>query len=210
MITIIDYKDVDVNLQHKIKQFINENNVFLNNVIVQAFLQDDKNKVLLIKAICSQDKRDSEKIDVEFKKFYFNIRFTSYISNTIYFNAINYDKRYRKISQRHPLTVDKSLQDGGESSLKDFIVDPKSEMDIEEMMKSPNIEDYITEPFLFDALKDLTPKQKQVIDLAYVNRLSDTEISKRLGKSQQAISKLHKKALEKISKYIRDEGGQEG
>ncbi len=206
MITIIDYENIDVEFHQKIKNFIKKNETFLDNVIVKSFLEDEKNKLLLITAICSQNKQDNKNLDTAFRKFYFNIRFTSFISNTIYFNSINYDKKYRGISSRYPLTMDKTIRDDTTSTFKDIIEDPKAEIRIEDLIDSQSIEDYVVNPFLFNALKNLTPKQKEVIDLSYVYGLSDTEISKRLGKSQQAISKLHKKALKRIYRYISEKG----
>lgn len=52
------------------------------------------------------------------------------------------------------------------------------------------------------SIQQLTVKQKEVIDLAYVKGLSDTEIGKKLGKTQQAISKLHKNAFKKIRTFL--------
>lgn len=191
----------------EVDKFIRENQEFMNNVIVKSFLENEENMRLFISSICSTDNRKREKLDIKFKEFYFNIRFTTFISNTLYFNAVNYDKRYKKISKRHPLTVDKPLGDEDNSSFKDHIEDTNAEIKIEALLKSLNIEDYVVDPILHRALQIVSAKQKEVLDLAYVKGLSDTEIGKLLGKSQQAISKLHKKALETIYNYIKDKGG---
>lgn len=146
---------------------------------------------------------------MKFKKYYFHIRFTSFVSNTLYFNAINFDKRYRKMAKRHPLTVDQPLADEKNSSFKDLIKDEKSEINIESFINSAKVESYISDPILNEAINTLSGKQKQVIDLAYIYGLSDTVIAKKLDKSQQAISKIHKRALEKIYKYIVEKKGEE-
>ncbi|CAM4186764.1 hypothetical protein BAMA_24435 [Bacillus manliponensis] len=190
-----------------LEDFMKENEEFLNNTIVKSFLENEENQLLLLDAICNQNKHTREQLDLEFKKFYFQIRFTAFISNTIYFNAINYDKKYRKMSIRHPLTVDQPLADERDSSFKDLIVDKNAEVKVEELLGSVHLEDYIVNPLLHAAISELSAKQKQVLNLAYVNGLTDTEISKYVGKSQQAISKLHKKGLENIYKYIESKGG---
>lgn len=184
-----------------------ENEEFLNNAVIKSFLEIPSNKNLLINVICHSTPENQAKLDYEFKKYYFNIRFTSFVSNTLYFNAINYDKRYRKVAKRYPLTVDKPLGNEENTTLKDTIKDESSEITIDCLINSAKIEDYILDPILIEAIRTLTVKQKEVIDLAYVFGMSDTAITKMLNKSQQAISKLHKKALEKIYNYIVEKRG---
>ncbi|TYR78891.1 sigma-70 family RNA polymerase sigma factor [Priestia megaterium] len=205
VIAIFNYEDISEG--RCVENFVKENEEFLNNVIVKSFLEKEEHKLLLLDVICNHNQANREKLDLEFKKFYFNIRFISFVSNTLYFNAVNYDKKYRKISKRHPLTVDKPLGDEEDSSFKDLIIDTNADIRVEELLNSLDIEDYVANPTLYAAIKELSPKQKQVLNLVYVNGLTDTEVSKRLGKSQQAISKLHKKALGKIAGYITDKGG---
>lgn len=190
-----------------IEKFKKENKEFLENKIIQSFLQDAKNRELFIEVICNPTEESRKKLDKVFKKFYFNIRFTSFISTALYFNAINFDKRHRKIFSRHPLTLDKSLGDDEGTSFKDMIVDSNAEIHVEDFLNSGSIEDYIVDPLLYEAVQALSEKQKEVIDLAYVKGLSDTEISKILNKSQQAISKMHKRALQNIYTYITEKGG---
>lgn len=186
----------------KMKVFLRENKEFIENNVVSSFLSQKRNKELLIDAICNPTGDNKTTLDKEFKKFYFNIRFISFISTTLHYNAINFDKRFRKISKRYPLTVDTSILGQEGMSFKEMIEDINAEIKIEDIVQSKNIEDYIVDDVLFEALKHLTDKQKQVINLAYIHGYSDTEISKRLKKSQQAISKLHKKALESIHHVI--------
>jgi RNA polymerase sigma factor (sigma-70 family) len=202
-----NYGENDELCRLKVVEFTKENQEFMNNIIVKSFLEKEENMNLFIASICSTGSKNKEKLDAEFKQFYFNIRFTSFVSNTLYFNAVNYDKRYKKISKRHPLTVDKPLADEENSSFKDHIPDTSAEIKVDDLLCSSNIEDYVVDPILHAALKTISPKQKEVIDLVYVKGCSDTEIAKRLGKSQQAISKLHKKALKSIYDYIQDTGG---
>ncbi|WP_157796253.1 sigma-70 family RNA polymerase sigma factor [Bacillus xiapuensis] len=201
------FDDMEKECCRELKMFLQENKEFFGHVIVQSFLKKKENKCLLIEAICTGNKDIRKKIDTEFKKFYFQIRFTTFISDTLYYNAINYDKRIRKIAQRHPLIINKPVGEEDGNTLEDVLMDPYAEIKIEDLLQSSSIEDYIVDSVLYEALKELPPKQKQVIDLAYVKGLSNTEISKRLGKTQQAVSKLHKKALEKINKTIIQKGG---
>lgn len=184
-----------------------ENKDFLNNAVIKSFIEVQEHRALLIRVVCNPTSENKAKLDNEFKKYYFNIRFTSFVSNTLYFNAINFDKRYRKVAKRHPLTLDKPIGDEENHTHKDIIKDESADISIDSLVTSTKIEDYIIQPMLIEAVKTLSAKQKEVIDLVYVCGLSDTVIAKNLNKTQQAISKLHKKALEKIYKYIVENKG---
>ncbi|MGX4669835.1 sigma-70 family RNA polymerase sigma factor [Cerasibacillus sp. JNUCC 74] len=182
--------------EKKVNKSIDENQKFLEHNVIKSFLSHKKYNQLFLETI-SYD---------EFKKYYVSIRFTAFISSTLYFNAINYDKRHRKTQNRYQLTLDKLLGVEQELSFKDLIEDPYSEIEVDSILQSSDIRDYIVDPTLVKAIEKLTDKQKEVIDLAYVTRLSDTEIGAILGKSQQAISKLHKRALKSIYNFLQENG----
>ncbi|MCL6587906.1 MAG: sigma-70 family RNA polymerase sigma factor [Anoxybacillus sp.] len=204
----MNFEKLDPFCKQKIEEFKEENKDFLENPVVKSFLMEEKNQKLLVEVICDPTEENQKLLDNEFKKFYFDIRFTSYISMVLYFNAINFDKRYRKMLKRHPLTVDQPIKnDTSNTSFNAMLVDVETEIQVEDILRSDNIEDYITNPVLYEAIQSLTEKQKEVISLAYVKGLTDTEISKVLNKSQQAVSKIHKAALKSICKFIEKKGG---
>ncbi|BBW98444.1 sigma-70 family RNA polymerase sigma factor [Geobacillus icigianus] len=203
----MDFEKLDPFCIQKIEEFKEENKDFLENTVVKSFLTEEENQKLLVQAICEPTEENKKLLDNKFEKFYFDIRFTSYISTVLYFNAINFDKRYRKMLNRQPLTVDQPINnDSSNTSFNAMLVDAETEIQVEDILRSDNIEDYITNPVLYEAIQSLTEKQKEVISLAYVKGLTDTEISKILNKSQQAVSKIHKAALKKICKFIEDKG----
>jgi RNA polymerase sigma factor (sigma-70 family) len=190
----------------EIESFKKENKEFLENPIIKSFLKDEKNWKLFLEVICNPTEENKELLDKEFKKFYFGIRFTSFISATLYFNAINFDKQYRKMLNRYTLTVDRPLKEEEDISFKDMITDSEAEIQVERIIQSDDIKDYIDDPVLYEAILTLSGKQREVINLAYVKGLSDTEISKVLNKSQQTISKTRKKALKNIYNFINEKG----
>lgn len=197
----LDLNKIDGVCLEEIDGFISANEEFFNNSIVKSFLSSQKYKDLFVETLCNPSIENNEKLDIAFKKYYFNIRFTSYIASALYFNALNFDKRHRKIQKRYLLTIDKSF---GEEDLtfKDNIIDSSSTISLNDLIKSENIIDYLEDPLLCEAVNLLTKKQKEILDLAYVKGLSDTEIGKVLDKSQQSVSKTHKKALKRIQYYL--------
>jgi RNA polymerase sigma factor (sigma-70 family) len=191
----------------KLEDFKNKNKLFLKNPLIQNFLKDRYHAQLFQKAISNPTLENKEELDRAFKLYYFNVRFTSFISSTIYFNAINYDKKQRKHNLRHLLTIDSPAQNDEDMNFKDSLVDPNGETTIEKILDSEDITDYIEDPILYEAVNSLSKKQKEVLSLAYIKCLTDTDIAKLLNKSQQSVSKIHKRALEKIQEFFKKEDG---
>lgn len=192
----------------KITLYKQKNKEFLTNKVIQSFLEQEENEKLFLDAICNPTNENKLKLDHAFKMYYFNIRFTSYISSALYFNAINFDKKHRKIQERHPLTVDKPVGEKEEGTFKDLICDTTSEIKVDNILQSEDIVDYIENPLLCEAVRSLTETQNEILNLAYIRGLSDTEIGLILGKSQQAVSKTHKKALKNIYSFLHRREGE--
>ncbi|CEK40048.1 sigma-70 family RNA polymerase sigma factor [Paraclostridium sordellii] len=53
-----------------------------------------------------------------------------------------------------------------------------------------------------DIIKDLTQNEKNIIRKIYLDRLRESEISRELNISRQAVNKTHLRALEKLKKLI--------
>ncbi|MGE7983691.1 sigma factor-like helix-turn-helix DNA-binding protein [Solibacillus sp. NPDC093137] len=190
--------------EEKIRQFETENSEFLKNNLVVSFLNTSQNKEVYLETISNPTPENMKKLDILFKDFYFNIRFVSHISTTLKFNSINYDKRAKLIQARFLTTLDAAINplEGEPTTFGDLVADEKAETFFERAISNGSLEHQITSPLLNDAYKSLTTKQKEIINLAYVEGLNDTEIGLILNKTQQAVSKAHKKALEKLLHYI--------
>ena len=197
--------------EEKIREFEVGNSGFLSNDLVISFLKIPTNKDMYIKTISNPTPENMKELDILFKHFYFKIRFISHISTTLKFNSINYDKRVRLIQSRFSPTLDASIDSNeGEETFLDLIADEQAENLFAEVTINDDLDEYVTSPILYDALNSLTKKQKEIINLAYVDRLNDTEIGLKLNKSQQAISKTHKKALGNILTYIENHKNKGG
>lgn len=185
--------------KEKIKKFEEENfELFQNNLII-SFLKNPVNKDVYWQAISNPTPENKYKLDCLFKNFYFNIRFISHISTTLKYNSINYDKRLRLLQNRFLTTLDAPINsEEGEESFVDLLIDLESSAYSTNLSFSDDISEQVVNPKLYEALNSLTDKQREIINLAYVKGYSDTEIALLLDKSQQAVSKTHKKALNKL------------
>lgn len=171
------------------------------NPLFKSFFDIAQNMELLKKIIRDPNEKNKRKLDELFKAHYFKIRFTSYLSKTIYFNAVNYDKKTKLFSERNQLTLDKPVTQGDGTTMIDIITDHEK-MSQDFCIKSPNIEDHITDLMLYRGVEKLTDNQRELLSLLYVYGLTNTEIASILNKTPQAVSRSHKRALKKLKEII--------
>ncbi|MGG4165980.1 sigma-70 family RNA polymerase sigma factor [Rossellomorea vietnamensis] len=169
------------------------------NKAVDSFISQTENRKLVKDFLRHPTASKEDHLNEAFKAYYFDIRFTSYVSSSLYYHSVNFDKHIRKYSERHPLTLDNQVgEDGG--SYVDLVPDPAS--DITPFTMYSTLMECLENEELLQAYKTLTNKQKQILDLAYVQELSNTEIARMLGVSQQAVSKTHRKALRRLKSIL--------
>lgn len=185
---------------HNGGKIFSANEIHLQDPIIKSFLEIPGNTELLNEAIHNPSKMVKQQLDESFKEFFFQIRFTSYLSSAIHFNAINYDKKLKLFLERNQLILDLPTKGYEGTFPPDLTLQHRDNQDL--CIDSSNIEDHLTSDFLFKAIQQLTTNQRQILSLAYIFGLNDTEIASYLNKSQQAVSKSHKKALSKLRESI--------
>lgn len=174
----------------------------LQNPIIKSFLEIQENRELLERAIHHPTKMSKQQLDDSFREFFFKIRFTSYLSNAIHFNAINYDKKIKLFLERNQPILDSPVKGREGEALLDVITPKDLQERQESCIDSSNIEDHLTNDSLYKGIQQLTENQRQLLSLAYIFGLNDTEIASHLNISQQAVSKSHRKALKKLREII--------
>ena len=187
----------------KFLKFIRENEEFLNNPVIKAFLSKEENYQLFKKSICYPTLQNQELLDQAFRAFYFYFRFTTYVSSTLYFYGINLDKKIRETNYRFPVTLDQPIDDNSEIYHKD-LAEHYEDFEIE----SDNLLDYIINPDLYKVLQGITSNQRKILYLVYVKGFTDSEVGILLNKSQQAVSKSRSKAMKKIRKCMEGISGE--
>lgn len=182
---------------HAFRKFIQENEEFLNNPLIKDFLSQKENYQLLKMSICHPTTQNKDLVDQAFRGYYFTIRMTSYISTSLYYHAINFDKKIRQLNYRFPVILDRPVKEDSEMSLKDLAIYHE---DFE--IQSDKILDYISDPMIYQAVKSLTLNQRNILYLVYIKSWTDIEVSQYLQISQQAVSKSRNKAIKKIRKQL--------
>ena len=97
------------------------------NKAVESFISQTENRKLVEDFLRHPSASKEDHLNEAFKAYYFDIRFTSYVSSSLYFHSVNFDKHIRKYSERHPLTLDDQADEEG-GSYVDLVPDPASDI----------------------------------------------------------------------------------
>lgn len=168
--------------------------------IIQSFLRNEAHQELVRQAICFPTKQNMRFVDEAFQTFYGNVKALTYLSNVVYYNAINFDKSRRRHVNREMLTLDQPLREGSEETQKDMLYNPSRDM--VDQIAHETMDDYVENPQLYQAIQILPPKQQKILTYKYVYSLKSKEIADLFGDSPQNISKMHRKALEELKKHL--------
>lgn len=186
----------------KFQTFQQSHPKFFQQPIIKSFLQDETYFELVKRAVCLPTKPNVQRVDEAFQTFYKKVKTLTYLSNLIYYNAINFDKNMQKHHNRETLTLDQPLHEENESTThKDMLYYPAP--DIVDLIAYETMSDYVEDPQLYQAIETLTPKQKKILTHKYVHRLRNNEIAYLFHDSPQNVSKLHRKALLKLKNYLK-------
>ncbi len=129
-----------------------------------------------------------------------NIRFATYavrcIENEILMVLRSEKKLVNEVSLEEPIGKD---SEGNEISLIDVIADENGDV-FSEVMKS------INQKKLYSAIEKLTPREKEIIILRYGLKngksIPQREIAKKFKISRSYVSRIEKKALEKLQEVL--------
>lgn len=167
--------------------------VIHENKLIESFLEDTDNRELFE----NYQRKNSDAIklvlDERFKSFYQRYRLLSYFIKVLHFESKHFDKKLRLHNKRYQLASAKTE----EAELifeQHFNIKP----DLEYHSPSLDFKEHLTNEDLFNSFNLLTEKQKNIITLSYLHLMTDTEIAKSLGVTQQAVYKIRKSALKKL------------
>lgn len=186
----------------KFKAFQQNHPKFFQQPIIRSFLQDETHFELVKQTVCSPTPKNVQRVDEAFQSYYGEVKALTYLSNLIYFNAINFDKNMQKHHDREVLTLDQPLiEENEEITHKDMLY--HSAPNADDMTTCETIADYIEDLQLYQAIQTLTPKQKNILTHKYVDGLRNKEMADLFNDSPQNVSKLHHKALQKLENHLK-------
>lgn len=173
----------------------------IKNPILKSFLKEGNHYELFSTYIETQNEEILNIIEEQFKQYYIRILVISYFSKSIHFAAQHFDKKVRKRQVMQPLILDSTerynLMDVKEVSNHRRILSGSNIL-----LSSEKLEDYIEQEEVYQAIHQLTKKQRIILYFLFIKDISYKEIAQLLNISPQAVYKQKKHALMKIRRYI--------
>ncbi|MEJ3719978.1 sigma factor-like helix-turn-helix DNA-binding protein [Paenibacillus polymyxa] len=165
---------------------------FRSDRIIQSFFADEENVRLYYKSKDGLIESQCE-LEEKFRKHFFQIRFITFLVNTIKFCTIVQLRNQQKRNTRFSLIYDQPLSEEREASTFGELLGYCQDDLLENLTTDPaSFESSLQNEFLAHAFSKLSEKQRLIITLRYALGYKDNEIARILGVSAQAVGKTKK------------------
>ena len=164
----------------------------LNNTLVKSFLKEGENLTIFNQFMKNPTKLNQNLLDKSFQEYYTKVKMVNYLSKTIYWKSVDYDKKI-KFSKDRALPL---IDENGNEHIQLFqhqSID-SVENQVIESYNLPLVQK-IENQMLKKAFENLTDRQKEVIQNIYGYEKNINETAYEMSISQQAVSKIHKNAI---------------
>lgn len=196
--------------QVQLDDFLKEHSKAMKNPVLEGFLRDSENLNLVLTMLSSPTKENNKKLDEAFKGFLVEIRLVKYLSQVIRYRHLNLNKSFQKHRYRFPLYLDQEVKESSEDYSVRVIDTIPSSGETFENNKPEHLEDLVGDEKLYRVLRSLTGRQKEVLNLYYLEGFNDREISEKFFVSQQSIAKTRRSAMVKVRNLLKGESSDEG
>ncbi|MFK3937550.1 sigma-70 family RNA polymerase sigma factor [Alkalihalobacillus sp. NPDC078783] len=190
---------------NEFREFVITYEKALNTPVIKAFLEEEQHMELLIESIVEPTVKNREAVNEYFRSFYMELRLVKYLSQLIHFYSIDVSKRYRRHFARHSYVMDQPLSDDHSLYLHDVLESKGPSVESLVTDGGQHLEEMIENPALYKQFLKLSEKQKQVLNLYFLDGLSHKAIAKRLGSTPQNVSQIATRALSKLRTAIDQE-----
>jgi len=162
----------------------------LENPVIQNFFSYDENIQLLNHS--KKHPNDTSSISLLNKRFhtYFtNVKRINYLASLIRGTSIDYDKKMRNYSSRYIST--------------DIFNEEECLIVYDDSFQNDNFDSLITNKHLLMAIKSLTPKQINILEMFFIHSKNNLEIADYYNTTPQNVSQIRKKAIKKLQNDVR-------
>ncbi|HEF1906398.1 TPA: sigma-70 family RNA polymerase sigma factor [Bacillus cereus] len=189
---------------NQIEAFCSKYKEKMNEPIVRNFLKDKGNYAIFQDAILNPTHENTHLLNQIFAEYYRKVKIINYISKLVKYYSIDIEKRIHLNKKRNVLTLDASINEEDESSIKmDVLSSSEEDLTYESFeLASGDLKEHLNNDFLHKALEVLSDKQIKVLNLIYMNDFTNKQVAEILKESEQTISYNHKAALTKLQEIM--------
>jgi len=176
---------------------------FFKNPLLQRFLQNEDNR-RLYERLC-RDNCEADRVELEqrFATFFFEMRFLGYVRKHIHYEAMHLlnKSRLRHAQEALLLNTQVGHEDGSRERIE-LLPDPASSVESRVVEETLALDNLSQDHVLHAAIHNLSEKQQKVLDLLFVQQLTEQEASLVLGVSQQAVNKVKRGLLQHLRQQL--------
>ncbi|MED1559483.1 sigma-70 family RNA polymerase sigma factor [Bacillus paramycoides] len=190
---------------NQIEVFCSKYKEKMNEPIVRNFLKDKGNYAIFQEAILNPTHENKHLLNQVFAEYYRKVKIINYISKLVKYYSIDIEKRIHLNKQRNVLTLDASVNEDDENSIKmDVLSSSEEDLTYERFeLASGNLKDHLNNDVLHKALEVLSDKQMKILNLIYMNDFTNKQVAEILKESEQTVSYNHKAALTKLQEIMK-------
>lgn len=169
--------------------------------LLDSFRKEEQHDLLLQRALQVPSTANFEALDEAFRHHYTKRRFLQYVSKSIHWEAVDFDRKHRKRDGIFPLLLEQPQEEANET-MRDQIEDPSQQVEDQAIAFTvERLEDVFHDPLLRKSIATLTPLQKKILIALYYLGYSMKETAAILRTSHQNISKSHRRILQQLQAY---------
>jgi RNA polymerase sigma factor (sigma-70 family) len=197
----IDNKHLSPQEKEAFRRFQHQHQLLFQNPLIRSFFKQSDHQKLLTNYLIQPDTAAWRALDDAFRDYYTGVKIVHYLSQTLHWKAVQFDKQLRREAERFLLTA-------GEEEGRSYPEDTEAGEDLG-WLENPSLPltEKIGDPALLECWKKLTPRQQQVLHYRYSEGLSLTETGRILHITQQGASKIHQTALKQLKEGLKQKGG---
>lgn len=175
-----------------------------SDFITKKFFSDNMNIQLLFRYFITNSSDDWEQLLSNFRDFYFEIRFTKFLSSTIRFGYIDYQRKRKRLQSNSVIILDKEIFEEGDLKYDStHSYNQYADMAVDyHCLTFKSLRDHLSNKKLYFAFCELTNHQQEILNYTYVYNYLDKEIAQRLCISPQAVSKARRNALARLKENV--------
>lgn len=177
-------------------EFQTKNSVIFSNTVIQKFFESKKHIRLLCNFLLDSSEENKIKLEQAFKIFYFELRFVKYLSTTVHYASIDYDKKRKKREERMVMIYDQPINNEGTFCLGELFQEGINNEDDNKKVVSPDeFGNLLENKSVYSVYSNLTEKQKLILTLSYSHNYQDKEIATMLHVSNKQFPKQNQRHL---------------
>lgn len=161
------------------------------NKLIEGFLEDKNNLLLYQTYLKNPTDNNKQKVEQAFRTHAMKVKFLSYFSKVLFFEAQRFDK---KIRTTHLLPLLSKDED------KNISINIHPIYTEDENNKSFKLEDCFEDERLYNIISALSDNNKKILYWLYIKELDEAEVAEKLGVTKQAVNKRKNNLLNKIKK----------